>query len=454
MTGLTRDLASFVASFDIADAPRRAVEAARMGILDCVGVTIAGWDEEAPRLVAAMVQDYRGNDGAPEIPTGRSLSAADAAFVNGVAGHVLDYDDVGLDGHPSVAVTPAILAEGWALDSSGQDAIAAYLAGYEVWALIEELEPGQLHERGFHPTAVSGTLAAAAACARLHRLDAEKTTHALAIAASLASGLVANFGTMTKSLHAGRVGQSGVLAARLAKSGFTGSPDALEHQTGFLRAHSPSGNPRLDRGDWGLGETWRIEREGIHIKRYPVCYATHRSIDAMLSLADEHSLAPGDVEEIHVHTGKTQALMLRNQSPRTGLEAKFSMQFAMACALVQRRVGLQELTDDFVRRDDVVSVMRKVRVTTTDETMPGLPFAPDDRVSVKLKSGETIAHAPVVHARGSWQKPLSLEELREKFSDCCRDRLKTSQADQLFEALAGLENLPSLQRLPLTRSIN
>src|SRR5690606_33820845 len=134
--------AAFVSSLDLAQTPRRGREAAVTGMLDCVGVTIAGWDEPAPRLVAAMVPEHRGGDGAPEIPTGRNLSTADAALVNGVAGHVLDYDDVGLDGHPSIAMTPAILAEGWALGASGQDAIAAYIAGYEVWALLEELEAG------------------------------------------------------------------------------------------------------------------------------------------------------------------------------------------------------------------------------------------------------------------------------------------------------------------------
>ena len=131
-------------------------------IFDCVGTMIAGADEPAVKLVAQLVPASTSNDGAPEIPGGRNLSAGDAALVNGVAAHVLDYDDVGMDGHPSAALTPAILAEGWTLGVSGADALAAYVAGYEVWALLQELEPGALHERGFHPTAIWGTLSAAA----------------------------------------------------------------------------------------------------------------------------------------------------------------------------------------------------------------------------------------------------------------------------------------------------
>jgi 2-methylcitrate dehydratase PrpD len=286
------------------------------------------------------------NDGAPEIPSGRNLAAPDAALVNGVAAHVLDYDDVALSGHPSAVLVPAILAEGWSVDASGTDAVAAYVAGYELWAQVAALEPGSLHERGFHPTAIMGALATAAACARLRKLDSEKTAHAIAISASLASGLVANFGTMTKSLHAGRTAQSGVLAARLADQGFTASLDVLEHRTGFLRAHSPSGTPLTDNGKLDIGSNWRLPNLGVNVKRYPTCYATHRSIDAMLDLVDEHELKSDEVCEIRVRTGATQKLMLRNHSPKTGLEAKFSMEFAMAAALVAGRVGLAELTSN------------------------------------------------------------------------------------------------------------
>jgi 2-methylcitrate dehydratase PrpD len=452
MPGLTADLAKFVATIDPGAVPARASFGARIGMLDCVGTMIAGAGEEAVKIVAQMVPAYTGNDGAPEIPGGRNLSAGDAALVNGVAAHVLDYDDVGMDGHPSAAITPAILAEGWTLGSSGEEALAAYVAGYEVWALLQELEPGALHERGFHPTAIWGTLSAAAACARLNHLSAEETTNAIAIAASLAAGTVANFGTMTKSLHAGRTAQSGVLAARLAKAGYDASPDVLEHPAGFMRSHSASGNPAVTRGDWRLGETWRLETMGINIKRYPMCYATHRAIDAMLDLAGEHNLDPDSVDEIHVRIGNAQDLMLRNREPKTALEAKFSIEFAMASALVARKVGLKELDDSFVRREDIIDTMRKVKRTTTDERMPDMPpFAPDDRLSIRLKNGAEIAHEPVVRPKGHWQKPLSESELREKFLDCTDRRLGRKQAEALFEKLNNLEDVASLRELPVVR---
>jgi 2-methylcitrate dehydratase PrpD len=327
--------------------------------------------------------------------------------------------------------------------------LAAYVAGYEVWAMLQSLEPGQLHDRGFHPTAVLGTIATAAACARLRELDESRTAHAIAISASLAAGLVANFGTMTKSLHAGRAAQSGVIAARLAKEGFTASPDVLEHRSGFLRAISPSGTPRLDVGDVALGSTWRMPELGVNVKRYPTCYGTHRAIDAMIGLTKQHDLTPETVKEIRVRTGAVQMIMLRNSKPTTGLEAKFSMEFAMAAALVSRRVGLSELTDDYVRRPEITAIFPKVKCITVDEALPDLPLAPDDRVSVLLQNGTVIEHPPVAHAKGSWKHPLDREELEEKFLDCATVCFDPAHARGLFAQLWNIAEVSSVRELRL-----
>jgi 2-methylcitrate dehydratase PrpD len=242
-----------------------------------------------------------------------------------------------------------------------------------------------------------------------------------------------------------------VLAARLADQGFTAAPDVLEHRTGFLRAHSPSGTPDIENGTIDIGANWRLANLGVNVKRYPTCYATHRSIDAMLDLVDRYKLRSDDVREIRVHTGATQRLMLRNNNPKTGLEAKFSMEFAMAAALVAGRVGLAELTDEFVSRPEVNSVFAKVSCTTTDEIMRGDPaFAPSDRVSVVLASGNMLEHAPVVHAKGSWQRPLTMVELKDKFMNCASRAFGSPPAEELFEQLWSLEEIGSIRDLRLT----
>ncbi|TMJ22258.1 MAG: MmgE/PrpD family protein, partial [Alphaproteobacteria bacterium] len=283
-----------------------------------------------------------------------------AALVNGVAAHVLDYDDVTLDGHPSAVLVPAILAQGEVLGSSGSEMLAAYVAGYEVWAELLVREPVPLHQKGWHPTAVRGTVAAAAACAKLRRLSPQETATALAIASSMAGGLVANFGTHTKCFQVGRAAQSGVIAARLAAAGMTASPDALEHRSGFLAAFSPGGKPDLSNGLDSDKKEWHLVRQGLNVKRYPICYATHRAIDAALDLASRHDLRPEEVAGVRVSTGEMQMLMLRNARPQTALEAKFSMQFAMASSLVARNVGLAQMRDDFVCSSAIQSLMPRV----------------------------------------------------------------------------------------------
>ena len=317
---------------------------------------------------------------------------------------------------------------------------------------MQELEPGALHERGFHPTAIWGTLSAAAACARLNRLNADETTNAIAIAASLAAGTVANFGTMTKSLHAGRTAQSGVLAARLAKSGFTASSDVLEHKAGFMHSHSHSGNPAVTRGDWGLGENWRLAKMGINIKRYPMCYATHRSIDAMLDLAEEHNLDPGRDRgnpRAHRRRAGPDAAQPRAED-RAGSEVLDRVRDRLRADRPQGRAegaGRRVRAARRHRRDDAQG-----EALDHDERMADMPpFAPDDRVSIRLKNGQEIKHEPVVRPKGHWQKPLTEAELREKFLDCTETRLGRKQAEELFEKLNNLEDVQVLRELPLVK---
>lgn len=448
MDSITRKAAEFVAGFDGSTAPEAARHAVRMGFVDCIGCMLAGAKEPAVGLASVIAAPLPGSNEAVPAVNGHSYSAADAALINGVAGHVLDFDDVALAGHPSTVLVPAIMALGHELRASGQEAMDAYLVGYELWAHLDAIEPGHLHERGFHPTAVMGTLACTAAAARLFKLTPEETRHALAIGASLAAGLVANFGSMTKSLHAGRTAQSGIHAARLAKSGYTGSLDAFEHRTGFLRAFSPSGAPDLDAASFRIGEESLAERFGVNIKRYPTCYATHRAIDAMVALTDQHDIAPEDIQTMHVHTGVTQKLMLRNSRPQTGLEAKFSMEFAMASAALVRRVGLSELTDEFVGQDAVQDLLERVEVTVSDDKAGAdLPNAPFDLVWVTLKDGTVHRHAPVEHAKGSWQRQLDREELAAKFADCAGRQVDSARVQQIFDRFWRLDEVDDLREV-------
>jgi 2-methylcitrate dehydratase PrpD len=441
MTSLTADLGRFVSELTLADISAEAQAVTKTGFTDCFGVMIAGAREPVVPLVDREMAGTGGQQLASLIPSLERRNVEDAALVNGVAAHVLDFDDVTLDGHPSAVLVPAILAQGEALGSSGSEMLTAYAAGYEVWAELLVREPVPLHQKGWHPTAVRGTVAAAAACAKLRRLDPAETSTAMAIAASMAGGVVANFGTLTKCFQVGRAAQSGVIAARLASAGLTAAPDALEHKSGFLAAFSPNGQADLGRSFDGKKKEWHLVRQGLNLKRYPICYATHRAIDAAVDLAEQHNLKPGDVDRIRVSTGEMQMVMLRNDRPQTAFEAKFSMPFAMASSLVARKVGLAQLTDEFVRSPEVQALIPRVSTTTTKETMDGSAFAPSESVEITTVGGKVLASEPVVHAKGSQQRPLSRDELQAKFLDCVGGDVAGPARTKTFEKLMNLERL-------------
>jgi 2-methylcitrate dehydratase PrpD len=434
---LTSSLGTFVSNLRLSLIPSDALEVVRTGFADSVATLIAGSIEDPPKILHATLAPPPGD--ATLYLVGPRVPAPEAAWINGTAAHALDYDDVALRGHPSTVLVPAILAEGEALGSTGAELATAYVAGYEVWADLQRRDPAQHHEKGWHPTGIFGAVAAAAACASLRKLDAHKATQAIALGASQSAGLVANFGTMTKPFHAGRAAHAGVISARLAAAGFTSSPDALEHPLGFLAATSPKGN--VDRTSaTQAGREWSILTLGLSVKKYPLCYCTHRAIDGALDMLREEKIAAQNVNSITVSTSRRNATILRNSRPQTGLEAKFSMQFAMASSIVANRVGLRELTDEFVRRSDIQALLPKVVVAPDDRVDPKRTGnAPYDQVVIETADGRRLESARVTDERGSPQLPLSREELWTKFKECFAVGNPKLDAEVTFEALMTVE---------------
>jgi 2-methylcitrate dehydratase PrpD len=445
-SALTTQLGRFAAALRYEDLPSQARDYIKIGFTDCAGVMIAGCREEAVRILMATLAPPPGE--ATLYFSTSSAPAFAAAIINGTAAHALDYDDVAHRGHPSAVLVPAILAEAQSVGASGKDMIVAYAAGYETWAELVSREPDQHHEKGWHPTGVFGAIAAAAACASLRKLDAEKAAHAIALGASQSAGVMANFGTMTKPFHAGRSAQSGLLAARLAGNGFTASLDALEHRQGFLAAVSPKGRMDLD-GPVEAGKVWRILDEKLSVKKYPLCYCTHRALDAVLDLVRANPIDPAAIENVTVSTSPHYVAILRNHAPQTALEGKFSMEFAMACAITTGRAGPAELRDDFVRSAEVQALMKRVTIRPDDREDPDMPArAPYDMVIVETKDKRRVESAKVKHVRGGPELPLEREELWTKFEGCLRINPPAFAARELFDALMSLEQAAHVNDLP------
>ncbi len=449
MTDLTSAIARFTSAPPFDAVPEAARSIIRSGFIDTSATMIAGQAQPVVQILRRHLGPRVGASGEAAVVFGAVRgSAIDAALLNGTAAHALDYDDVALGGHPSTVLVPAVLAEGEACGASGSALMRAYLVGYEVWADLISRDADPHHEKGWHPTAVFGTVAAAAAVACLRRLPFQVARNAIALSASMAGGVVANFGTMTKPLHAGRAAAAGVEAVRLAMLRMTAAADAIEHPAGFLTALSPKGRLDLERPA-RLGATLRILDAGLSIKKYPTCYATHRVIDGMLDAVRGRDVTPGQVEHVHAEIGRTQAKMLRNHTPQTGLEAKFSLEFAVASALIAGEVGLSQLTDGFVQRADVQAVMRRVSTSVRDTACPIEPaFGYADRVHIRLADGQELDSGAIRFARGNAQLPLAEAELKAKFMDCLR-AAGSGGGERLYDQLAGLDSLREARALTL-----
>src|SRR3954468_1802786 len=293
--------------------PAEAVRWAKAAILDTVGVTLAGAAEPCARIAAGVLGLGQSGGECLIFGSGQRATALDAALINGTAAHALDFDDVSnsLGGHPSAPILPAIFALGEVLDCperpvGGRDFITAYVAGFETETRIARGVHFHHYEKGWHPTATLGVFGAAAACCHLLGLDRAKTAQALAIASSLASGIKANFGTMTKPLHVGHTARNGLFAAQLAREGFTANDAALEHKQGFLQVFNGNGNFDAEKilADWG--RPYDIVSPGIGIKTHPCCGSTHPAVDAMLALRAEygpgHAIVPDKVTRIESRT--------------------------------------------------------------------------------------------------------------------------------------------------------
>lgn len=411
--------ADWTPAFDAAqrDAARAVV---RTAFIDTAACVLAGRAEPVTHRIAQWAGAQSTRPASSSLLFGPERADAEtAALVNAAAGHALDFDDVGLAGHPSVVLVPALLAEQERTGATGFALVQAYAKGYAVWGELQRRMKVSLHARGWHPSAVFGAVASAAAVAALRRLDEREFRDALGIAASLAGGVVANFGSMTKPLQVGRAAQAGLHAAALAQAGVDASADALDGNAGLLVALA-GGRDKVDLSE-GLPDDFQatllLRRPGL--KKYPVCYAAHRCIDGLLDLRAQHGFSADDVEAIEATISETTAGVLRHHDPAAVAEARFSMEFTLASAVVHGKVGIAEVSQASLREPVLRGVMRRVRTGTVQTSCPLEPsFAYVDQVRVTLRDGRVLDSGPIRFARGHAELPLDDRQLRDKLFAC------------------------------------
>jgi 2-methylcitrate dehydratase PrpD len=432
-------LSRFVAETPAVRIPQAAIERAKLALIDLVGVTIAGSVEQVSKIVAQHVaRTSRGN--ATLIVGGARASAADAALANATAGHALDFDDSSfvLGGHPTVTILPALLAVGEEHGLSGREILEAYVIGFEVTMKFSRAVNFEHYEKGWHPTATMGVFGATAAVARLLHLPAHKVQHAFALAASMASGIKANFGSMAKPFQVGHASQKGVVCAQLAADGLTATPGALDGRQGFLDVYNGAGKYRAEELS-NFGETLEILDSGLMFKKYPCCGATHAPIDAALDLVRAHAPRREDIESVTIAMNQRRITHVNRPKVTTGLEGKFSIQYTIAAALADGAIGLRHFNEAAVTRADLQDLTARVKAVGVDG---GESLSQACELTVTLKDGSARSvRRDDAEGRAADAYP---RYMKEKFTDCVEQVFQQEYANQLFLNINSFDRCESV----------
>ena len=440
-------IAEFIIETDPSDMPVESFKAAREACFDCVGVMLAGAAQPHGHMMAEFVAEEGARGDCSVLGTAVRTSPSMAALANGTLGHALDYDDMGGFGHPSVVLLPPALAVGERMGISGRELLSAYIVGYEVGTHLNRGSNYIQGERGFHSTSVFGTLAATAVACRLLRLSKEQTIMALGIAGSMPSGVLQNFGTHTKPLHAGLSSRSGVMAALLARKGYLACDNIVESKVGWAAAYMGEGNYDLPAMVKDLGSVW-TSANSIVIKKYPCCGSNHSTLDSLLGLIREHGFTLDEVDEVEVAGLPAISHVLLYPDPRSSFQGKFSLAYNVATALVDGQINMASFEGDRVLRSEYRQALDKVEIKVRSKWDSDYESHPSENpVTVRLKNGRTFTRTTNRHAmHGTPADPLSQEELHGKFRQNARLVLSDEQVEEALRLWWMLDELPEIGR--------
>ena len=440
---VTAKIAQFVVNAKYENVPPKAVETAKIAVRDCLGVALAGSQEEDAKICAQIARQENAKEETTVIGQGFKTSALQAAFANGTAAHALDFDhSFTIMGQPTAPIIPAIFALGESLGASGRQVLEAYVVGYEVTGKLAHSLRDSAHD-GWHAPSTLGSFGAAAACGKLLGLGAPQVEMALGIAASMAGGIVANFGTMTKPLHVGLGARNGVLAAKLAQGGYTANPKAIESRFGFYQVLH-QGTAIHEQPIEELGRSYALLTDGLRIKPYPCGGLTHQVIDAVLDFRKQHGLTAEIIDRVDVDVVKHTFERIVFRVPQTGIQGKFCMPYLVARAIIDGKVGLDIFTDSAVRDQNVLKLAERVQMNLDNNLKKTDAAGRPCRVTIRLKNGQTYSRE-AQHAKGGPEFPLNEDELRSKFFDCAKEAIPAESAQRALEHIQRLETLDSVR---------
>ena len=445
--GATAAVARFVTTLSAGDIPPEAMRRARTALLDCIGCAVAGARFASSAMLLDFIRDCGGAPQATVVGTNLRTSATDAALANGMLSSALLYEDTCLimPGHATATLLPVLLALGESRHLSGQAMLEAYIVGFELEAALGPAIAPDHYERGWHATATVGTMGATAAACRLLGLDEERVRMALGIATSLAAGSRQNFGAMMQAFHSGVAARNGVTAALLAQRGFTADPAILESRMGFCNLYGV-GTAKLDAAMVGLGREFALLGPNLYLKLYPCGFPLQRPIDCAIELADAHNLQPDDIVEISCGVHYLIPETVFHVNPQTGLQGRTSIPYCVARAIIDRKMGLAQSTDEKVQDPAVRALMPRVKTVVppelSREALRGKvnALAAPATMEIRLRDGRTVA-TRVEYFRGAGERPLSDAEVVGKFRECAGLVLGAARVEK---ARGMIENLGAL----------
>lgn len=410
----TQALSEFLAAIYYEDLPQEVIARTEELFLDWFASALAGKGARPVTVLEKFAAQMGPASGPAEVLTsGKRTSSLFAALVNGAASHVVEQDDVhsGAVLHPGAVVFPAVLAAAQETGASGKEFIAAAVAGYEAGIRIGEFL-GRSHYKVFHTTGTAGTLAAAAGVARLLNLDASRLQHALGSAGTQAAGLwqFLRDAADSKQLHIGKAAADGLLAAYVARDGFTGARQILEGEQGVAAAMSSDADPRKLTD--GLGSRWALPETSF--KYHASCRHTHPAADSLLELIREHKLKAEDIAAVSAHVHQAAIDVLSPIiDPQTIHQSKFSMGFVLALIANYGRAGLADFTDEALRNPKLRRFHDKVKMVLDPEIDRAYPSRWMGRVTVQTHDGRQLEKR-VTSAKGDPDNALTRQELEEK----------------------------------------
>ena len=432
----TRQLASWIVNTTWEDVPQSARYEAVRSVFNWVGCCLGGARHETTERAIAALAEFSGKPEAMILGRSERLDIMHAALMNGITSHVLDYDDTHLDTiiHPAGPVASAILALAERLGTSGKEFLHAFILGVEAECRIGLAVYPSHYERGFHITGTAGVFGGTAAAGKLLGLNEQQMTWALGIAATQSAGLKEMFGTMCKSFHVGSAGQNGLKAALLASKNYTSSDGALEAKEGFAFTYSDEQD--FSKITDNLGETWEVEKNTY--KPFSCGIVTHPIIDGCIQLRNEHKLTSNQIEKVSLRVNPLVIKLTGKKTPQTGLEAKFSIFYISAAAIIEGVAGPNQFTDEAVQKPKTIALRDRVEATVDENVSEEEAY-----VSITLKNGKVV-DKHIEHAIGSVQRPLSKDHLEHKFADQAQSALPMSQIEDVMAICWEIEALDAV----------